>query len=157
MGRTLAVGTICGMCQLDAVVLVEKSRLITRRDLGLERTAEDLEYLMRTWDGLRVAEAICVACGTRYLAWVDASNIAEPGLVPPYSHESGKEFCALSYRSTFNNDPSDEDLPTHRVVSWSELTVSAGEGCEVVVLPVRVVDGWQTITAVVRSPVEQDE
>ncbi len=65
--------------------------------------------------GLLIAEARCILCHTLYFAWVDWVG-------SPYSHwqlrtkDRGVRFCDLSYRHSFNDEPSPEDLPVYDVV-----------------------------------------
>lgn len=62
----------------------------------------------RNWpeyDGMIIADAECSECRTRYTAWIGRpypagmNNLRERG------------FYDLSYRSTFNDEPGDSDLP----------------------------------------------
>lgn len=90
MSRNLAT-TCCHRCRAPSVCLDEEPRLITEAEAG----CHFYEYL-----GMKVAHATCPRCQARYLAWVQPSCwVCDAG------------YFALSYRSTFNNEPGLDDLP----------------------------------------------
>lgn len=64
--------------------------------------------------GLIVANADCPDCGAKYLAWVDETEVAwsrERGWHDTQYHDGRREFFDLSFRSTFNDEPGEDDLP----------------------------------------------
>ena len=73
---------------------------------------------------LRVANAHCPVCGAKYLAWFSGWSFTKSAWL------DSDEVCDLSYRSAFNDEPYDDDLPTHIVR-------------ETVILEVRPVDGGE--------------
>jgi hypothetical protein len=91
--------TSCARCQ-GVVFLDEPARPITEEDAGC---------YFEEYEGMQVAAATCRWCAARYLAWVESS----PKLAPIFrrSAEPGLGFFDLSYRSTFNNEASANDLP----------------------------------------------
>lgn len=105
MSRNLC-RTGCPCCD-GQPVLTETPRPIREDEAG----AYYHEY-----QGMMVAEAECPDCHAKYLAWVtghvhcDRMRWAAQGL--PY--------VDLSYRSTFNDEPGPEDLPTHDVIRVSK-------------------------------------
>lgn len=100
MSRNLAE-TRCVHCGHD-VELDEEPRPITAADAGL---------YFDEYEGMTVANAFCPACNAQYLAWIDQSTRkVHGGRKPDYG-----KITDLSYRSTFNDEPSPEDLPTYNV------------------------------------------
>jgi len=105
MSRNLCQ-TYCAFCPApDTIKLVEEPRQIT----GEEACGYFEEY-----EGLVVANAECTLCEAKYLAWVHERHRVRnpctrlrPDAAPP--------FFDLSFRSTFNDEPGDEDMPTYRV------------------------------------------
>ena len=92
--------TACNFCN-GRVETCEAPREITRADAG--RYFEEFE-------GMLVANANCVDCKAKYLAWVDES---ERKRYPRYidSRQMGPgAFHDLSFRSTFNDEPGLEDF-----------------------------------------------
>lgn len=110
MSRNLA-STTCAICigvRSGIVVLEERPRPCTATDLGIHA-----RYLGHFLETLTVANAHCVGCGAKYLAWV--------GLVSTAGHPAGtlervandpREFVDLSFRSTFYDEPGAADLPS---------------------------------------------
>jgi hypothetical protein len=105
MSRNLGE-TVCVHCG-HPVQLQEKPRLITKKEAGKHFGA---------FMGLLVAKAECPICLAKYLAWIDETNFAllkKEGREPrkaPYG-----EILDLSYRSTFNDQPGNDDLPEYDV------------------------------------------
>lgn len=75
----------------------------------------------------RFANAHCPVCGAKYLAWF-TSPYSPIGRCYVYTHT--EQVIDLSYRRAFNDEPHDDDLPTHIVR-------------ETVILEVRPVDGGE--------------
>jgi len=96
MSRNLC-RTDCKYCP-GRVVLVEKPRVLTAAEGGEHYT------------GMLVADAECTACLAQYLAWCSP---------PPNSqgswHRNEAGFCDLSFRHSFNDEPSDRDLPRYKI------------------------------------------
>jgi hypothetical protein len=89
--------TRCDRCR-GSIALSGPVHDITRAEAGV--------YLSE-YAGLQVADASCLRCGARYIGWV--SNAMSRYR---YGHhgEDGEVFD-LSYRSTFDDEPGDGDLP----------------------------------------------
>lgn len=106
MSRNLGQ-TCCKICS-DKVVLDEQPRLATENDCGF--------YLSERRPGFMVANSHCVACDAKYLAWVESDD------------GTGNQFVDLSFRSTFNDEPGPDDLPTQEVlvrlaIRWKEEAI----------------------------------
>lgn len=78
--------TNCDWCGCDEVDLTGPEHPITPNEAG--RYFSQFERLI-------VADAECVVCGAKYLAWVDS----EP-----------RGFFDLSYRSSFSDEPEEADM-----------------------------------------------
>lgn len=61
------------------------------------------------FEGMLVAEAECPLCGALYLAWVDETTRARRHGWARETPERG--FVDLSFRSSFNDEPGEHDLP----------------------------------------------
>lgn len=112
MSRNIAEGTRCDRCHKDRVIkLVEDPRTITVEDTG--------SGMFDEFEGMLVAHAACWICGAKYLAWCDerprvrpngwSARVAEP---VGRAYQVGGYFD-LSYRSTFNDEPGEDDLPPY--------------------------------------------
>ena len=88
--------TSCYYCPSD-VVLVEAPWVMTP-----EKNSRGPQYL-----GMRFANAECPACLAQYLAWCDPHE-GHPRI-------DGVDFYDLSFRSSFNDEPDDRDLPRYVV------------------------------------------
>jgi len=103
MSRNLARAS-CPYCD-GRVVLEEEPRPVRHEEAGV--------YFMEYRDVLVVANAHCEDCEAQYLAWVEhrgsAGHLAWP-------MEPGQTHRDLSFRSTFNDEPGDADLPKHIVL-----------------------------------------
>lgn len=96
----------CAVCGAEPITLCEDGRPITKREAGV---------YFREYEGMLVADAECPDCQARYLAWVKPA----PGHKETFGYwEYG--YYDLSYRSTFNDEPSDEDLPVPDVVKAAQ-------------------------------------
>lgn len=101
MSRNLG-DTVCGFCDGE-VKLVEALRPITPNDAGTHYDE---------FKNMIVANAECVDCRAKYLAWV--------GNIPHHqtSHlpcKTGAMLYDLSYRSTFKDEPGPADLPDYEI------------------------------------------
>jgi len=94
----------CYFCP-SPVVLKEAERPVNERDVGGYYT----EY-----EGMLVADAECPACLAKYLAWVTGPKGSSWNSLP---REEGQTHVDLSFRSTFNDEPGEEDLPRYKVIT----------------------------------------
>lgn len=101
MSRNLAI-THCRICH-GRVVLEEKPRPATVADCGA--------YLVNYPNDFRVANASCIECSARYLAWVDLPNCGGHWERRPNDE---REFVDLSFRSSFSDEPGPDDLPSRQ-------------------------------------------
>lgn len=99
MSRNLG-DTSCEICY-SSIVLEETARPATEPDCGV--------YFKNYPPGFMVANAHCYECGAKYLAWVDL-----PGRGGHWKRSPGdlRPFVDLSFRSSFNDEPGPDDLPT---------------------------------------------
>jgi hypothetical protein len=91
--------TSCSICH-DDVMLEGEPGPITRDEAGPYFDEYDRQ-------GLVVANASCIGCRAKYLAWVRIG-----GRFPREPYEGGPPFIDLSFRAAFNDEPAPEDLPT---------------------------------------------
>lgn len=121
MSRNLG-HTNCRHCPGD-VALIEAARPLTVDDVG--------EHYFREYEGMIVAEADCLGCGAEYLAWIDqrpiTGNWGRLYRGWAQSTRDGEPFFDLSYRSTFNDEPGEEDLPKRAYVSPTDAKIAALE------------------------------
>ncbi len=103
MSRNLA-DTTCAGCRWGDVRLVETPRPITEAEAGC---------YFPEYEGMVVANAQCLLCEAKYLAWVDeATKLRRHG----YERRPvDGPFVDLSWRSTFNDEPGADDLPAFDV------------------------------------------
>lgn len=113
MSRNL-MSTSCHECPAGPPALVEAPRPFSVEDSGYDYFVE--------YRGLIVANAQCEHCGSKYLAWVDW-----PGRGGRWGNPVGADghraepYVDLSYRRSFNDEPSVSDLPlfeVERVVTY---------------------------------------
>lgn len=105
MSRNLCK-TNCDWCGCDEVDLTGPEHPITPDEAG--RYFSEFERMI-------VADAECMVCGAKYLAWVD-----ERGREPyrgRYGYHVFNQFASepcgffdLSYRSSFNDEPGEADM-----------------------------------------------
>lgn len=100
MSRNL-LQTRCERCG-SRVRMTEPPREITPADAG---------RYFHDYKGMIVANAECSVCHARYLAWVKTSSA-----MGWYQSAPEGGFFDLSFRSTFNDEPGEEDLPATVVV-----------------------------------------
>lgn len=98
MSRNLCTNR-CAYCDVD-VRLEESPRLIRKDEAGCYYN----EYRQ-----MLVANAVCDACGAKYLAWY-------------WRQAAGGEHDDLSFRSTFNDEPGPSDLPRFSFVAAKVVT-----------------------------------
>lgn len=109
MSRNLG-RTSCRFCG-GAVTLLERPRAITRGDCGIYYD----EHEGHSYQGAIVASAECVDCLAKYLAWVDLTKCVGYGRHPYFAPSKDGAFFDLSFRSTFNDEPGEDDLPLHEI------------------------------------------
>jgi hypothetical protein len=100
MSRNLG-RTDCYYCGHD-VVLTEKPRPVTGDEVGV---------YWRDFQGMAVTNAECPACLALYLAWVSPP----PGARRTMEQQTSATHYDLSFRHSFNDEPSDRDLPRYTV------------------------------------------
>lgn len=96
------------------VILLEEPRPITREDAG----AYFPEY-----EGMLVANAECALCKAQYLAWVDETARTSRNYRWDHYGRRASSYCPfvdLSFRSSFNDEPGEQDLPLYRVDQFGE-------------------------------------
>lgn len=117
MSRNLG-RTDCDQCGCD-VVKASPNRACAEADSGAYR-----EF----W-GMTISDAECSACGAKYTAWVDMRGSEQ--FTRYYGHyqydvREGRydpgRFFDLSYRSTFNDEPGHEDMPTRSGCRWRHVS-----------------------------------
>jgi len=113
MSRNLC-SQVCVHCE-HPVVLCEKVRPITKGDAG---------HYFDEFEGVLVANALCPMCDAKYLAWMDTSAHDRKYGCRERRSVDGIPVD-LSYRSTFNDEPGDADLPAY-VVEKSTVWVRKG-------------------------------
>jgi hypothetical protein len=100
--------TTCRHCGHE-LTLDEGPRLITVEDTG--------EHFIGTYLGMVVANASCPLCCAKYLAWLDGTNRTSHAYPSPIVIDGKYDVCDLSYRSTFNDEPGDDDMPAFEPVA----------------------------------------
>ena len=117
MSRNLNGCAVCLYCGA-VVVPQEEARPVTEEEAT--RYADQTNGHYEEFLGLWVANADCPDCEAKYLAWM--SNW------PPYefghhSHvpRTPRFISDLSFRSTFNDEPGEEDLPKYSIVKETTL------------------------------------
>jgi len=105
MSRNLG-RTDCAVCDAghDDIALCEQPRPITERDAG--------RYYAEYKDRLIVANAECTTCGAKYLAWISIHRTVIDRQGTNFDNSFGVRFCDISFRSTFNDEPGPDDLPS---------------------------------------------
>ena len=104
MSRNLG-RTDCYYCGHD-VVLVEIPRPATSGEVGAYWNEFRNEF-----QGMTVARAECPACLALYLAWVSPPPEGRRTL----EQQTSATHYDLSFRHSFNDEPSDRDLPRYTV------------------------------------------
>ena len=101
--------TDCYFCD-GHVQMTETSREATRADVGryYDTSADGFGFA-----GMVCANAECLDCEAEYLAWVSLKRCA--GYVDRPRYEDSP-FFDLSFRSTFNDEPGEADMPIWRIV-----------------------------------------
>jgi hypothetical protein len=84
---------------MESVRLAEIPRLIRK---------EEADAYYDEYSCMSVANADCVICGAKYLAWCSAGYGCHMG-------DTVHPFYDLSYRSTFDDEPGREDIPSQGV------------------------------------------
>jgi len=94
----------CYFCE-GPVVHEEPPRPITRDEAG---------GYFNEYEGMLVANAHCAWCEAKYLAWVHGREDWRFGHLAPRNRPDAPHVD-LSFRSTFNDEPGDEDKPRYRI------------------------------------------
>ena len=111
MSRNLAK-TKCDHCDHE-IELEEEPRPITEQDCG--------KHFFNEYKGMLVATAHCPMCLAEYLAWIDGTNREQ---YAPYPNPQFGKIGDLSYRSSFNDEPGNDDLPKYliqQIVTWHRI------------------------------------
>ncbi len=100
----------CARCLDDEVILLTcpvpaLTYAFENRSLSLERLAERFPDMVAPH---LFAQAKCLTCGAQYIAWVTPACKDHDGTE---EFEWSAEIGDLSYRSTFNDEPGEWDLP----------------------------------------------
>lgn len=112
MSRNLCK-TRCHFCG-SRVVVEEPPRPITKTEAGC---------YFDEYEGMLVARAHCYVCEAKYLAWCDESTRRyAPRAARPAPDGASPLIVDLSFRSTFNDAPGQDDLPTWAVEWKPHLT-----------------------------------
>lgn len=123
MSRNIG-STECQFCQGE-VRMVEPPRPITREEAGPYFDVNPCPcpsrpYLPQaySYEGMIVANAECVDCCAKYLAWIDQRACVGYGELTEHdrrvSAESGT-FFDMSFRSSFDDEPGKADMPVYRI------------------------------------------
>jgi len=56
---------------------------------------------------INLRKAMCIICGTKYAAWMDGPD----------------SFRDLSYRSTINDEPGEDDIPANSIQTYKLVVV----------------------------------
>jgi len=71
---------------------------------------------------MKIADAECPACEAKYLAWVEPPTVGIHAGRATTWREHGDPFYDLSFRSSFNDEPGDADLPVYAVEKvWNRV------------------------------------
>jgi hypothetical protein len=74
-------------------------------------------------EGMWIADAICTVCETKYTAWIGPSQGSYGGRECDRRLLADHGFYDLSYRSTFNDEPGTDDLPTEKVETFRVVKI----------------------------------
>ncbi len=100
MSRNLCT-TTCYYCTHNVVMIGPKRPI----------AVEDCFVYFSEYQGMIVQDAECPCCLAQYLAWVTPA--------PKYTRTTGDDECTthfdLSFRSTFNDEPGERDLPRYAI------------------------------------------
>lgn len=96
--------TYCEFCSAD-LKLEEEPRPITREEAGV---------YFGEYEGMLVAKAACPECEAKYLAWCKPRPDRASSL-RLFGEDLLRGFYDTSFRSTFDDEPGEEDLPKYEV------------------------------------------
>lgn len=74
-------------------------------------------------EGLWLADAACTVCGTKYTAWIGPSPEGYGDRSTDRDLVRAHGFYDLSYRSTFNDEAGEGDLPKEKVETFRVVKV----------------------------------
>lgn len=103
----------CDYCRLDEVV-------ITGPIVLFEEYYPESRYRSEYY-GMKVAEAACAYCGAKYLAWIEPAIGGRKYNCWYEDEAENRRFYDLSYRSSFNDEPGKDDVPSSYPPSPVEL------------------------------------
>ena len=95
------IGSQCCSICAGAVCITSEARPITKGEA---------KGYFDEFKGMYVAEAQCKSCWAKYLAWVFPATSRKLG----YRRRCREGFYDLSFRHSFNDEPSDKDYGTVR-------------------------------------------
>lgn len=104
MSRNLCA-TVCVHCQ-HPVKVIEYPRPF--KD-------EESHGHFKEFEGMLVAKAECPVCFASYLAWLDTTTCVNPVHKNHGEKALPGDVIDLSYLSTFNDEPREDDLPIYNV------------------------------------------
>lgn len=147
MSRNLCQ-TECDRCGHEPVRLEEPPRIIGEADAG--RYANEYRR-----NGLMVANATCPVCDAQYLAWVtSAEGYGARDMDRALARGIG--YFDLSYRSTFNDEPGEQDLPKPSALVWLDRLVCLGQWDQEMRDRIAVALGAARPDVLVSPPVDPD-
>ncbi len=80
------------------------SRNLARTDCQTCESKVEVTGLPYVKDRIVVCDAECTVCHTKYTAWLHGTGRGQ--------HDLDQPFYDLSYRSTFNDEPGEDDVPS---------------------------------------------
>jgi hypothetical protein len=107
--------TSCHICNRDVVLCGEPHPI----------TPDEAGPYYDEYAGMIVANAVCSYCDAKYLAWVKRAKWSRIG-------DDTRPFVDLSFRQSFNDEPSAADLPTPVMLQRVHLELCAAEASRAV-------------------------
>jgi len=90
-----------------------------------DATEADVHRYFSEYKGCRFADAECVMCGAKYLAWMDTRAHGRRHGYDGYTFDGTPHD--LSFRSTFNDEPGEDDMPVREVPTGKEIDALKAE------------------------------
>jgi hypothetical protein len=106
MSRNIG-NTDCAICNATVVLCGEPHPI----------TPDEAGGYIRYFEGMIVADAVCMRCDAKYLAWVKRAKRMERSWM---RDDYTRPFFDLSYRNSFNDEPADGDLPPRALSALSQ-------------------------------------
>lgn len=91
------------LCRTDCYFCKGK---VEAKDPARAPTVADCGRYFESFSGMRFAQAECVDCEAKYLAWYEMVGRISV---------TGEGIIDLSFRSSFNDEPGPDDYPRHRI------------------------------------------